>query len=1046
MLGRRWQEKNFNTERINHQNLVARRFAKMLGGSSPPRRVGALLQILLLGSCSSEHQTCWDAYTLDWGCSGYESCGYTCVGNYCAAMNPGCTPSSCASVRPVGWTLDIATGTCVAPNFCTSCGFCLQPVAGSVCPVSPSNLPVCSSQSTLSVGDMCEGGGDCSTDNDLDNCVVYDVYEVTSVVPNCADAVLVQGAETVQSTRMGTFTRLGVVHDDRWVYQNTAGEYLFFWASISDWLIGASYESSVAGVASTSDDSTACPNEASGWTVYTGGQWSSAYSVTVQTGLCSNTCSSWMVSDGDCNDGGDGSEYYACGYGTDCTDCGFRSHLSPPPPHPPPPLPPPPPSPPPPSPSPPPPSPSPSPPPPPLLPATFPQNPPPPPSRPPSPLLPGAPRLPPPPHPSPPAPPPAPPPPDPFVPPSVPPSTPSPPMLPAPPMLPPHPPHTPPAAPPQPPPPLPPDLLCTNECIGSPHYADDGDCDDGGPGSEFASCVFGTDCLDCGTVRRQVSPPVPPTPPAPPSPPPAPPSLPPQPPSPPSPPLLPGLVYADPDSNLAALMPSSPSLSSLSGLSSLSSLSNLADPGVTLRLLPGTYVVASTLIIDADVTIEGTSASDVVFDGGYSDALFRITGGNVTLSKITITNGYSSGRHFAGGGGIEITGGTVSLSEVTVSHNTAPTGGGINVVGGIVRLSEVTVSHNSAQRGGGINVDGGRVDVAKCTITDNLALSGGGINVNEGKLIVSETTITRNTAAWRGDLNMTWNTDGTSYSGGGIRVEGGSVELMDATLLASNTAGEGKNLYLRGGTTFYQLPAPPGRWLPSVSKCSVNRQGCEEFIGQCSTNGVCTDRNGRSGEFLSQADVCRTDTNFDMCRENTSTTDGTFPCPTVSYVQSCAWEGDGSLINRWLFSLSLGEPHDEDFPAACPAGYEGSTDPKHQRSSVCKGKCPAGKLCPEPGTVAPLPCPAGSYCREGSSFDVLCPAGTWNSNENAASERDCAACPAGSACEAGTTEPKICEPGSFASEGERSCTSCSAGEFQAESGESSCEVCCRTRV
>lgn len=35
---------------------------------------------------------------------------------------------------------------------------------------------------------------------------------------------------------------------------------------------------------------------------------------------------------------------------------------------------------------------------------------------------------------------------------------------------------------------------CTNTC----RYADDGDCDDGGPGSDYSFCELGTDCADCG--------------------------------------------------------------------------------------------------------------------------------------------------------------------------------------------------------------------------------------------------------------------------------------------------------------------------------------------------------------------------------------------------------------------------------------------------------------------------------------------------------------------------------------------------------------------
>lgn len=54
----------------------------------------------------------------------------------------------------------------------------------------------------------------------------------------------------------------------------------------------------------------------------------------------------------------------------------------------------------------------------------------------------------------------------------------------------------PPTPPPAPtPPPLPPGWLCNNDC----NYANDGECDDGGAGSEYAECgQEGHDCADCG--------------------------------------------------------------------------------------------------------------------------------------------------------------------------------------------------------------------------------------------------------------------------------------------------------------------------------------------------------------------------------------------------------------------------------------------------------------------------------------------------------------------------------------------------------------------
>jgi len=39
----------------------------------------------------------------------------------------------------------------------------------------------------------------------------------------------------------------------------------------------------------------------------------------------------------------------------------------------------------------------------------------------------------------------------------------------------------------------------TEICLDTCDYAGDGECDDGGPGSDFAICEYGTDCTDCGT-------------------------------------------------------------------------------------------------------------------------------------------------------------------------------------------------------------------------------------------------------------------------------------------------------------------------------------------------------------------------------------------------------------------------------------------------------------------------------------------------------------------------------------------------------------------
>lgn len=75
--------------------------------------------LVTLGSIRGVHATsCWEAYTPHFQhCLGYSSVGYTCVGDYCAAVNPAGDPEICA-VQTGGCSVDPATGRCVA---CASC-------------------------------------------------------------------------------------------------------------------------------------------------------------------------------------------------------------------------------------------------------------------------------------------------------------------------------------------------------------------------------------------------------------------------------------------------------------------------------------------------------------------------------------------------------------------------------------------------------------------------------------------------------------------------------------------------------------------------------------------------------------------------------------------------------------------------------------------------------------------------------------------------------------------------------------------------------------
>lgn len=60
---------------------------------------------------------CWEAHIPEYSdlCDGYSDIGYTCVGNWCAAMDPTGNPSECARLADPGTSVDPNTGRCVTP-------------------------------------------------------------------------------------------------------------------------------------------------------------------------------------------------------------------------------------------------------------------------------------------------------------------------------------------------------------------------------------------------------------------------------------------------------------------------------------------------------------------------------------------------------------------------------------------------------------------------------------------------------------------------------------------------------------------------------------------------------------------------------------------------------------------------------------------------------------------------------------------------------------------------------------------------------------------
>ncbi len=92
------------------------------------------------------------------------------------------------------------------------------------------------------------------------------------------------GAEAVHPSRMGAYTKLpNVTQGGRPVYHLVGSTvmYLFYWPSVSRWLVGSNYASSSSSVQSIGSAGAACPDQATGWEAYSGGAWVGTYAITV---------------------------------------------------------------------------------------------------------------------------------------------------------------------------------------------------------------------------------------------------------------------------------------------------------------------------------------------------------------------------------------------------------------------------------------------------------------------------------------------------------------------------------------------------------------------------------------------------------------------------------------------------------------------------------------------------------------------------------------------------------------------------------------------
>jgi predicted outer membrane repeat protein len=120
----------------------------------------------------------------------------------------------------------------------------------------------------------------------------------------------------------------------------------------------------------------------------------------------------------------------------------------------------------------------------------------------------------------------------------------------------------------------------------------------------------------------------------------------------------------------------------------------------------GTITLASPLpVIEEALTITGPGAATLAVSGNNTYRVFEIsTGISVTISGLTIRNGYASYAEGTdgNGGGIR-NAGNLTLTDVVVRHNQADyQGGGIYSEGSLTLTNTVVRNNQASYEGGGI--------------------------------------------------------------------------------------------------------------------------------------------------------------------------------------------------------------------------------------------------------------------------------------------------------------------------------------------------------
>ncbi|AQQ72429.1 Polymorphic membrane protein 20 [Limihaloglobus sulfuriphilus] len=226
--------------------------------------------------------------------------------------------------------------------------------------------------------------------------------------------------------------------------------------------------------------------------------------------------------------------------------------------------------------------------------------------------------------------------------------------------------------------------------------------------------------------------------------------------------------------------------------------------GTEITFLPGlsgTIVLNGThLVIDSSVTITGPDPDLLTISGNQESRIFTITGTAVTITNLTISNGYSDN-----GGGVACENARLMMKNCIIRECFGDyrdvKGTGISAVNSIVNLTDCCITKNGSRHnmygtlycgegtrlevnrclivqnvaayGAGLFVESNcdHVEVNNCLIIGNCATSGAGMFTMAGTLVINNSSISRNKSV---------------NGGGGLSGFMGSTYIVNNSIIAKN--------------------------------------------------------------------------------------------------------------------------------------------------------------------------------------------------------------------------------------------------------------------